>query len=105
MVKSPTKKCMIWHVYFRKDDDDDWEFEYSVPPLILDTFETNGETFPGGHWYGQHESEPVDLNEGRVALIVLQNRKAGLQSYYALTEIKRPQDQEPLAVTFNCIRK
>ena len=103
MVKNPTEKSMVWKVYIRTNDNDDWKWSCSVPPLILDTFEMNGETSPGGQWYGQ--CEPVDLSEGQVALIVLRNKAIGLQSYYALKEDDRPQPREPQAVTFNCIRK
>ncbi len=103
MAKNPTEKSMVWKVYTRTNDNDDWEWSCSVPPLILDTFEMNGETSPGGQWYGQFE--PVDLSEGQVALIVLRNKTIGLHSYYALVKDDRPQPREPLAVTFNCIRK
>ena len=61
---------LVWNIYF-KDENEAWQWQGSIPPLIVETFEKDGKTSPGDQWY--NEDEPLDLSEGRAAMKVLRN--------------------------------
>ena len=95
----------VWNVYFRdtKNGVPDWEWQCSIPPLVVETFEKDGKTSPGDQWY--NDGDELDLAEGRAALQVLWNQGVGMEGRYALEECKKDSEPlEPVPVTFNCKR-
>ena len=89
-----------WNIYFRKDENEDWQWQGSIPPLIVETFEKDGKTSPGDQWH--HEDHPLDLSEGRAATLVIRNQRMGLESRYALEATNGARDREPSLIIFNC---
>jgi len=96
------KTNKVWNVYFRNKKNGvlDWEWQYSIPPLVVETYVKDGKTSPGDQWYGDHQT--LDLAEGRAAMQVLANQRIGFESRYALEERKNHEPREPVPVTFNC---
>ena len=100
----------VWNVYFREkgfslslDDlsvSEDWEWQCSIPAMVVETVEKDGKTIPGDQWY--NDGDEPDLGEGRAAMLVLQNQRIGLESRYAWEPRKKGEAREPVPVTFNC---
>ena len=93
----------VWNVYIRlpgNDDDIDWEWQCSIPALVVETVEKDGKTFSGDPWH--NDGVELDLGEGRAAMQVLQNQRFGLESRYAWEPRKKGDAREPVPVTFNC---
>ena len=102
-------KDKVWNVYFRlPSDNGEWQFEGFVPQTVLETFDMDGETFPGDRWHNyqlyNHDGE-FDLGEGLAAQRVHRNLLRNIESRYELGKpgnglIKRT--GKATSVTFNC---
>ena len=100
----------VWNVYFRlPSDDGEWQFEGFVPQTVVETFEMDGETFPGDQ-YDSKFPGILDIGELMAARWVCRNQRRtktqlGVESYYSLGIpgnglIKRT--GKPTSVIFNC---
>lgn len=92
----------VWNVYFRLPGNETigWEWQCSIPAMVVETVEKDGKTIPGDQWY--NDGDEPDLGEGRAAMLVLQNQRIGLESRYAWEPRKKGEAREPVPVTFNC---
>ena len=73
------QKNNCWKVYFRKTDEDEWQWECTYPAITFNKIECDGETYVPGSVSSPQSEDP---NEGRAAIKVLANRRYGLQSVY-----------------------
>ena len=97
------KDNKVWNVYFREltiNRNAEWEWQCSIPAIVVETVEKDGKTFPGDQWYS--DGDELDLAEGRAAMLVLRNQRTGLESRYEWEESKDGKARESVPVTFNC---
>jgi len=92
----------VWNVYFRLlgNETIDWEWQCSIPAMVVETVEKDGKTFPGDQWY--NDGDELDLAEGRAAMLVLRNQRIGLESRYEWEPREKGEARKAVPVTFNC---